>query len=436
MIKSKSAQRPQPHPEDADHRPHNFLFATGIENSYPVVSIGGRNHRVDEMEKCGHYAQWRDDFRLVRELDLHYLRYGPPYYRVHQGPGKYDWGFSDQTFRELRKLKIEPIADLCHFGVPDWIGDFQNPEFPRLFAEYAEAFAQRYEWVRFYTPVNEIFVTATFSGQYGWWNERLACDGAFVTALKHLAKANLLAEEAILRHKPSALFIQSESSEYFHPAHPRAQARAAEFNHKRFLSLDLSYGHDVRAAMYEYLLDNGMSRGEYHWFMDRARQLRPYCVMGTDYYITNEHVVFEEGPVKPAGEIFGYYVITRQYHDRYHLPVMHTETNLGDSQKAPDWLWKEWANMVRLKEDGVPIIGFTWYSLTDQVDWDTTLRENNGNVNPLGLYDLDRKLRPVGKAYKELVGQWRGVLPTESICLHPTESPGYDETASMIWNDE
>ena len=28
---------------------------------------------------------------------------------------------------------------------------------------------------------------------------------------------------------------------------------------------------------------------------------------------------------------------------------------------------------------------FTWYSLQDQVDWDTALRENNGRVNPLGF---------------------------------------------------
>ena len=50
---------------------------------------------------------------------------------------------------------------------------------------------------------------------------------------------------------------------------------------------------------------------------------------------------------------------------------MHTETNLADAERAPWWLWKEWSNMIRLKEDGVPIIGFTWYSLTDQMDWDT-----------------------------------------------------------------
>ena len=62
------------------------------------------------------------------------------------------------------------------------------------------------------------------------------------------------------------------------------------------------------------------------------------------------------------------------------------------------WLWKEWANVLRVRNDGIPIVGFTWYSLTDQVDWDTALREDNGHVNPLGLYDLDRNPRAVGRA--------------------------------------
>jgi beta-glucosidase len=240
--------------------------------------------------------------------------------------------------------------------------------------------------------------------------------------------ANLLAEEAILEQQPNALFIQSESSEYFHAVDPQAHSRAAAFNHKRFLSLDLSYGHDVRGAMYAHLMDNGMSREEYHWFLQKAARLRPYCVMGTDYYITNEHLV-------PR---FGYYVITRQYYERYHLPVMHTETNLGDAERAPAWLWKEWANMVQLKDDGVPIIGFTWYSLTDQVDWDTALREENGHVNPLGLYDLDRKIRPVGKAYKELVAQWRQILPTDSICLHKMEPEEYETPSGdlLTWGGD
>jgi beta-glucosidase len=405
-IKQRASQR------------QNFLFCTGIENSYPTIKgRNGASTRIDQMEKCGHYDMWRDDFQLVRELGLEYLRYGPPYYSTHTGPGRYDWSFADETYNELRELRITPITDLCHFGVPDWIGDFQNTDWPEHFGEYAGAFAERYPWVRLYTPINEIFITAMFSAMYGWWNERLKSDRAYVTAIKNLARANLLAKANILSVQPNAIFIQSESSEYFHAVDPEAKPLADVLNEKRFLSLDLCYGHDVRACIYLYLIDNGMTRQEYEWLMEQGRLVKPFCVMGNDYYWTNEHYVDSEGTITTSGEIFGYYVITKQYYDRYHLPVMHTETNLQDADEAPIWLRKQWENMLRLRDDGVPIIGFTWYSLTDQIDWDHALRLDRGRVNPLGLYDLQRRIRPVGKAYKKLVEQWRSLLPLESRSL-------------------
>ena len=400
-----------------------FMFATGVENSDPRV--GGR--RVDEMEKCGHYERWREDFDCVQELGIPFLRYGPPLHRTLLGPGRYDWEFADVTFAELRRRGIVPIVDLCHFGVPDWIGDFQNPDFPGQFAHYARSFAQRFPWVQLYTPVNEMFICATFSGRYGWWNEQLASDRGFVTALKHLVRANVLAMHAILDLRPDALFFQSESAEYFHANSPAAIKPAEIRNAQRFLSLDLNYGRRVDSEMYEYLLDNGMTRLEYHFFLDN--QLRRHCVMGTDYYVTNEHRVSPDGLTRASGEIFGYAEITRQYHERYRMPVMHTETNLNEGptgREAVDWLWKEWANVLRLRNVGVPMLGFTWYSITDQVDWDTALREDNGRVNPLGLFDLDRNIRAVGRAYKRLIADWSNVLPVQSQALVlPIVTPGH-----------
>lgn len=393
-----------------------FMFATGIENSIPTIN--GGTIRMDEFEKCGHYKYWKKDFQLVGEMGISYLRYGPPLYRCFLGKEKYDWSFADETFNELCRLDIVPIADLCHFGVPDWIGNFQNPEFPALFASYARAFAERYPWVQLYTPVNEMFICAVFSAFYGWWNEQCSTDTAFVTALKHIVKANVMAMQAILEVRPDALFIQSESSEYFHAENPKAIGTAELMNERRFLSLDLNYGRRVDSVMYEYLMDHGMTREEYHFFMNN--NLKHHCIMGNDYYITNEHRVSEEGVIRACGEIFGYHVITSQYYDRYQIPVMHTETNYNQGPRgdeAVNWLWKEWANVLQVRNDGFPIVGFTWYSLTDQVDWDTALRENNGHVNPLGLYDLDRNIRPVGIAYKKLIKEWREVLPTQSVCL-------------------
>jgi hypothetical protein len=142
--------------------------------------------------------------------------------------------------------------------------------------------------------------------------------------------------------------------------------------------------------------------------------------MGNDYYVTNEHRVFADGRTIAAGEVFGYDEITWQYYSRYRLPVMHTETNFAqgpNGDEAVYWLWKEWANVLRVRNDGIPVVGFTWYSLTDQVDWDSALREDNGTVNALGLFDLNRRIRPVGQAFQKLVAEWGDVLPTQSVCL-------------------
>lgn len=406
----------------------NFLFATGIENSIPTIQ-GGRV-RVDQLEKCGHYQHWQKDFDLVREMGIKFLRYGPPLYKTFLGDGRYDWSFADEVFKSLHEHDIVPIVDLCHFGVPDWIGNFQNPDFPQLFARYAKAFAHRYPWVQLYTPVNEMYICALFSAQYGWWNEQMTTDKGFVTALKHIVKANVLAMHAILEERKDAIFIQSESSEYYHAANPASIKPAEIRNSKRFLSLDLNYGLRVDSEMYEYLMDNGMTREEYHFFLNN--NLKHYCIMGNDYYITNEHRVEKDGSTSAAGEIFGYHVITMQYYNRYGVPVMHTETNMNQGPKGDEavkWLWKEWANVLRVRNDGVPVVGFTWYSLTDQVDWDSALRENNSNINPLGLYDLERNIRPVGKAYQEIIKEWQTVLPTQSICLQlPVVTPRQQST--------
>jgi beta-glucosidase/6-phospho-beta-glucosidase/beta-galactosidase len=409
-----------------------FMFATGIENSVPTINNG--RDRVDELEKCGFYKNWQTDFALVEELGIRFLRYGPPIHKTWKGDGQYDWNFADETFADLKRRDIIPIVDLCHFGVPNWVGNFQNPDFPDLFERYARDFAARYPWVQLYTPVNEMFVCATFSARWGWWNEQLSTDGAFVTALKHIVRANIQAMHAILDMRPDALFIQSESSEQFHAESPAAIGRTEAYNEQRFLTLDLNYGFDVSARMLEFLKDNGMTLDEYNFF--RTENLRHYCVMGNDYYVTNEHIVYPDGNTGPSGEIFGYDTITQQYFNRYHLPVMHTETNVNEGpagNEAVTWLYKEWTNVMRIRLSGVPMLGFTWYSLTDQVDWDVALREHRGTVNPLGLYDLDRNIRPVGRAYKKLIADWTELLQVQTTCMTlPIYSPSEQEYPLLI----
>lgn len=376
-----------------------FFFSVGIECSNPLTTGGAR---VDQLELTGHYVHWKKDLSNVQRLGVQSLRYGPPIHKIFLAPGAYDWSFLDPVMAEMQKLGIRPIIDLVHFGLPDWLRDFQNADWPQHVADYASAFAKRYPWVRFYTPVNEIYVTALFSGLFGWWNERRMDDEAFVTNLKHCCRASVLIMRAILDHRADAIFIFSESTEYVHPGTPSMVQRAFFMNERRFLSLDLLIGHDVSASMFRYLLSSGMTVDEYEWFRQQHKDLRSHCIMGTDYYVTNEHILREDGHTMAAGDVYGYYVITKQYFDRYKMPVMHTETN-RTGKLAIEWMWKEWMNLLRLREDGVPIIGFTWYGLVDMIDWDSALTKLRGHVNDVGLYTLDRRERKVAKEFRRLV---------------------------------
>lgn len=257
-------------------------------------------------------------------------------------------------------------------------------------------------------PVNEIFITTLFSAKYGWWNERLTSDLAYVRATLNVCRANRLAMDAIRRHVPDSVFVQSESLEYTHPATPELADAARFGNERRFLPLNLTYGRPVAPRVYDYLVENGMTRDQYAWFVNPPRGLNR--VLGADYYALNEHLLRPDGSTRASGELYGFYVLARQYYERYGVPLMHTETNLKEEEGAEHWLWKQWHTLLRLRADGVPVLGCTWYSLTDQMDWDTALREDARRVNAVGLYDLDRRVRPVGRAFGKLVHEWGASL--------------------------
>ena len=112
-----------------------------------------------------------------------------------------------------------------------------------------------------------MFICAMFSAKYGWWNEQMTSDRSFVTALKHIVKANVLAMLEILKRRADAIFIQSRILGIFPRRQPEAIHAAELMNSRRFLSLDLNYGRRVDSEMYEYLFDNGMTREEYHFFL-------------------------------------------------------------------------------------------------------------------------------------------------------------------------
>ena len=373
-----------------------FVFATGIECSAPIVA-GGVRH--DQLLSTGHWTRFAEDAALVRELGIPFLRYGIPFHVVAREPGTFDWDWTDRALAVLREEGIAPIVDLLHFGVPDDIAGIGDPRLVARYVSFVEAFVERYPWIRWFTPVNEPYITALFSGRRGYWNERGTDDAAFVRALDTIVECAVRGASVIRSAVDDAVIVQSDACDAYFPETRAAEAHAALLDEQVFLGFDLTLGRTPSSEVLAWLSAHGMDETRVAWFLDNAVE-SPFIV-GLDYYQGNERLVAADGRIRADPDPGGFAVMARRWLDRYGLPVMLAETNMV-SERAVEWLETCWSQAMELREEGRDLVGFCWYSLTDQVDWDIVLREFRGHVNSLGLVDLSRRLRPVGAAYAEL----------------------------------
>ncbi len=395
-----------------------FVIASGIECSAPVIAGGIRQ---DELRKTGHWDRVDEDLQLVAATGIRFLRYGIPFHVVGADPVRLDWAWTDRAMAALREYGIEPIVDLLHFGLPDDLWGFGDPRLPDRFRSFAEAYAERYPWVRYYTPVNEPLISARFSAQLGWWNERRTDDRSFVAAIDGASACAVLGMSAVRERRPDAIFLQSDTCEGYTAGSPESELQTQYLNELRFVAWDLAYGRRPGELVVDWLVANGLGEDRLAWFAEHGSS--DGCIVGHDFYAGNEWLVAADGGVRLDPDPGGYVVLARDYHAHFGLPFMLSETN-AESARAEAWLAAVWKDVTALREAGLPIRGICWYGFIDHVDWDTSLREVNDRPNPCGLASLDRRLRPVGERYRELAIEALGTDPRSLVRPGEQLSPG------------
>lgn len=398
-----------------------FVVATGIECSAPRIAGGLRR---DELRLTGHWERYADDFGIAADMGIRWLRYGIPFHVVAADPVHLDWKWTDGALGALHDAGLEPIADLLHFGVPDDLWGIGDPRLPDRYRRFVEAFVRRYPWVRAFTPVNEPWITATLSAGLGHWNERRSDPGSHVTALDRVLECAVSGAEIVRAARSDAVVLQNDVCERWIAGSDETAAEAALLNELRFAPFELLYGREPHPLALEWLTRNGMSERRLSWFADHGSEAG--AVVGHDYYAGNEHVLFAPGHSRTREPLEGYASLAAEYHRRLGLPFFLAETNI-EADRASDWLAFVWNDALSLRDAGLPIRGVCWYSLTDQVDWDTALSEANDRVNALGLVDLDRRERPVGAIYRRLARDARQhrlePLPNAASTRRLSEAP-------------
>jgi beta-glucosidase len=387
-----------------------FVWATGLESTF-IAQEGPGARRLDEYELTQHYTHWRQDLELAAGIGFDHIRYGVPWYRVEPAPGRFDWTFTDLVVPAMFELGLEPIIDLVHYGCPLWLDQqFAHRSYPQRVAAYAEAFARRYPRVRCYTPLNEPFVCADLTGYEGRWPPHLTGDAGFVQIATAVARGIVLTVNALRSVRPDAVIVQVEVPMTRLSADPRLTQRVSLDMARQYYAPELVLGRvDEDHFLHEYLTMHGCTDAALAWFRDNPVRLD---VIGLNYYpdaCVQRWIVGPDGrpttvPVWGGGDYLESAV--RDYWQRYHLPILVSETTVNERtaamhaqwQSAPagpsawrdNWLSQLLAAVRSLGENAVPLVGVTWWPFIDAVGWDyrETVAHAAEHLEPAGLVAL------------------------------------------------
>ncbi len=378
----------------------DFIWAAGIEDSFVPQTRPG--HRaLDEYELMGHYEHWRVDLDLCRELGLRSLRWGVPWYKVEPEPGKFDWSWIDQVIDHMvGELGIVPMIDLMHYGCPFWLDrGFLNKRYPEFVARYAGAFAERYkERIKWYTPLNEPIITALMCGMRGLWPPYRRGDRGYIEIMLQVARGIQLTVKQIQDIDPEALMFYVEATGLTRSIREDLSSIADEETHRGFLCYDLVSGrlaHDH--LLFSWLVRNGAAPDtlvelqENKIFLDIVgMNFYPQWSTKQIYLDKRGRIAFRE--TEPEGD--GFSELIRQYHNRYNVPIMITETSaVGSDDVRMRWLESSIGHIRELRADGVPVIGYTWFPMFTMIDWRYRFGQDplENYYLELGLYRLNRE---------------------------------------------
>ena len=383
-----------------------FAIACGEEGSDPLVLHEGRVVRVDQYRASGHLERLDADLADVGGLGVKVWRYGMPWRLTEPEPGVYDWTLWDRALEACRRHGLNPVIDLCHFGLPDHHGGFCDTTWVDDFARYVDAFLARYPEPRWFTPVNEPGITAMFSSLLGMWNDRLASEDDYFVALGNVALANLEAL-ARIRADRDGWWIGSEGfgcelADADDEAGVRAATGARDLQQAVW---DLHFGlapRGVAARLTDVVADSVQSRIEALVGVVPPDRI----IAGHDIYPVSVtvHGTRAGRPLSIADRVGAYEDEATAWHERYRVPFWVSETsNLGLAvDQGSEWLAALTTSLDTLAASGLPVRGICWYSRGDQYDWDTALMSPIGTVTEVGLFDAQRHPRPVAQHYATL----------------------------------
>lgn len=341
-------------------------------------------------EACRHYTLYKQDFDLARSLNHNAHRLSIEWSRIEPQDGC----FSSQAIEHykdvvhsLRELNIEPVVTLHHFTNPIWfakLGGWSNEEAVRYFLRYVEKIVEALCFdVKFWVTINEPLVYVYYSYIVGEWPPEE----------KSLTKARKVINNFSLAHIKTYRVIHNI------------------YNKKILPRVSVSIAQNVRAfEVYSPSLKNifaaYLRNKKFNFdFIDKLARAKAIDFIGINYY-TRESVearglrlrnlfldVSCANQDKFKKNSLGWDIYPEGLYKlliklkKYHLPIFILENGIctdNDSERW-DFIYEHLKNVHLAIEEGVHILGYIYWSLIDNFEWD------KGFGPRFGLIDVNYK---------------------------------------------
>ena len=396
------------------------FWAAGIEDTFITTPHPVTGRTLDEYELTDHYRRRDADIDLMAELGVGAARYGIPWHRLQPDRLTWAWENADGPVERLLGHGIAPQIDLVHYGLPAWIeGGFLAPDYPRHVAEYAARVAERFRGrVHWYTPLNEPRITAWYCGRIGWWPPFGRSLGGFVRVMLAVCHGIRATVRALHDVDPEIVDYHVDATDLFTTPDPSLADEARLRQHLVFLALDLVSGavgpaHPLRP----WLIAHGAGDAELDAFL--VDPVRPPIIGLNLYPIFTEKRLERDARGRqrvrmPYADATLVERLGRMYFARYGTPLAISETaTRGSVGRRIAWLEGSVDACRRLRAEGVPVGGYTWWPLFSLVAW--AWRQGHAPVQQhlerMGLWDLDpdpmaqlaRRCTPVADRFAAMI---------------------------------
>ncbi|MCO4525499.1 glycoside hydrolase (beta-glucosidase) [Streptococcus infantarius subsp. infantarius] len=361
------------------------------------------------------YYHYKEDIALYTEIRFKTFRMSIAWSRIFPNgddatPNEAGLAFYDKVFNELNKYGIEPLVTLSHYEFPIHLiteyGGWKNRKVIDCFVRYAETVFNRYkDKVKYWLTFNEINII----GMTGYLSGGLLFDDG---------KLNLQEMYQAAHHQFVASSLATKVGHEINPDFKigcmlaRMQAYPATCNPDDVME-------EIKKDHENLFFSDVQVRGKYpsyakHFFKENNIELEiadgdleilekyPVDFMSFSYYMSSiarkqksgeetagNLILSESNPYLEASDWgwqidpVGLRITLNKLYDRYQVPLMVVENGLGALDKVEedgsihdqyriDYLEYHVKQMYEAIEDGVDLMGYTWWGCTDLVSASTS----------------------------------------------------------------